>query len=45
MLSFEELDFSFVFDGGFARIEGAEVTSFACLGVLFPRVEPVLPGW
>jgi hypothetical protein len=42
--TFEKLDSSLVFPGGFETGEGPEISPFAGLGVLLSRVETVLAG-
>ena len=41
--SFEKLDLLFMFDGGSSSAEGAQISAFSRLGILFSRIEPVFP--
>jgi len=43
-VAFEELNFAFVLFCRLPSLKGPEITTFAGLGVLLSRVEPVLAG-
>jgi hypothetical protein len=43
-LPFEVLNFAFVLFGGGTRVEGAQVSTFAGLRVLLPRVQTKFAG-
>lgn len=44
LMSLEILNRFLVFLGRSLRFEGAEIASFACFRILFPRIQPIFAG-